>query len=139
MILNSYRHYLLIEWKRQPINYLQENIISAIWILMVCLCIFFFVNPILGMGAFLMSPSLRWIVHDVALNTFRGLPWDYLGTRARTDKILRKFRGDTGLHFIWIKILFAAINFGVIVLIIKIWERSRPGELVKILTTGNIS
>jgi hypothetical protein len=51
-------------------------------------------------GVFILFSVLGWIVFDAAYKIFRGLPWNYLGTTAWSDRWFGKF---------WIQILVKAV------------------------------
>jgi hypothetical protein len=44
-------------------------------------------NPIYG----LITLLIFWVVFDAALNLFRGLKWNYIGSVANTDKFAHKY------------------------------------------------
>lgn len=57
----------------------------------------------------ILIPSLRWIFHDMVLNTLNKLPLFYLGTTAKTDRWLRKVTGGRVIWLLLIKLaVFAA-------------------------------
>jgi hypothetical protein len=42
------------------------------------------------LAALCMLPACRWLLHDILLNVFRGLPIDYLGEGSLLDRLLKK-------------------------------------------------
>jgi hypothetical protein len=50
--------------------------------------------------------SSWWILFDLFLNLRRGLPWDYIGTEAELDKLLRKVK----INQFVVKLLVLAIS-----------------------------
>lgn len=56
----------------------------------------------------IVFPFVRWIHHDLLLNALRKLPVHYLGTRAKTDQVLRFFREEMGIPSMLIRAIALA-------------------------------
>ena len=112
MVLNACVHFRKIS-RNEFIQYGHENIESGFLIVATILVqIIFGLHWLDGIGLLIMAPSLRWFVHDLTLNYLRGLAWDYLGTRSKLDKFLRRFQNKTGLHFIFVKAALIGVSLG---------------------------
>ena len=63
-------------------------------------------------------PFVRWFLHDLILNKMRGLPFHYLGTRAKTDQVLRFFRYEMGIPSLLVRFiaLLISISFAINIL-----------------------
>ena len=57
---------------------------------------------------------VRWIIHDIVFNLVMGLPWDYLGTTAKTDIWLN----DQIEHPLFIKLALLAFMLIIALIII---------------------
>lgn len=69
-------------------------------------------NPSVMVAAIVLVPGVRWIVHDLLLNWFRGLPWDYFGKEvysAKTDKLLM-WGMDRGVGPFGLKLIALLVN-----------------------------
>ena len=113
LVLNACYHFRQIA-RNEFIRYDRENAISAVLIVAAIGVQYWAgLHWVDAVGLVAISPALRWIVHDLVLNYLRGLAWDYLGTRSKMDKFLRRFQNKTGLHFIFVKAaLLGVILFG---------------------------
>lgn len=110
MVLNACVHFRKIA-RNEFIQYGSENIGSAFAILGTVWIEFALgVSWQNALGLIIMAPSLRWFVHDLTLNYLRGLAWDYLGTRSKLDKFLRRFQNKTGLHFMFVKAALVGVS-----------------------------
>lgn len=114
LVLNAKLHADKIK-DGQEINYNMENMFSAIAILIAVLLDFaFFQSFRLAAAELVLAPALRWILHDLCMNYFRELPWDYMGVRSVHDNFLRRFNHDYRIHPIMVKLFFLWISVAVV-------------------------
>lgn len=108
--------YHTIVRKNEYIEYFKENLFAIIaYCILILLALIMRIQPNLIMAWIILIPSLRWIIHDLTLNFLRRSPWDYLGSRSKTDKFLVELSllsRELGwaVHHLIIKILFLFIS-----------------------------
>jgi len=78
----------------------------------------------------LILPFVRWIFHDLLLNIFRGLPWDYRSKpnekgkhRSWTDKIQDDFQIKYKAHSITLKLGLLSLSIVAVLLIELVYEK----------------
>lgn len=104
LLLDAGIHFRIIQGN-EFINYTQRNLIAlGLFVGITAIYAAFSGYDVFFQLAYV--PALRWIIHDLWLNYLRGLSWDYLGTRSRTDRFLRKMP----VHQIIIKLSFLAVS-----------------------------
>lgn len=110
LMLNSMIHFRKIS-RNEFIQYGPENLLSAVLIISVVAAQYLAgISLHDAIGLVIVAPALRWIIHDLTLNYLRGLRWDYLGTRSKLDRLLRRFQNKTGLHYIVVKAALLGVS-----------------------------
>lgn len=103
------------------INYLLHGIGVLVFALLILTIGYYSGIPIrMLLASAVMYPGIRWFIHDYGLNHLRHLPAHYVGTRSRTDKIIRFGREALGIPGFFVRFIGLLICFSVAVNVISL-------------------
>lgn len=99
--------------RQEPITHTKDTLEVAVFYVVASVVVYVLdqTTPWETFMVWILLPALRWNFHDVGLNLIRGLPLEYLGTAAWTDRLLRKLPGSPTLWRLFSLVLSAILVY----------------------------
>lgn len=127
LVVHPFLHAWLIDQQQKYIHYTLHSLyllFALVVLSMVGLGMHLRILQILPV--MLWVPFARWVIHGELLNAIRGKPFNYLGTRAKTDQLLRYLKQTHGLSPISVKLTIYFFSTLLSAYLYLLWNPNLP-------------